>query len=546
MLADASDMDSYSRTFWDTNIGGLGGEFMEIARRFIPEYRRNQRFNPLMNTMPDWLPNRFRYGDPFAAIPEGEGRMPGTGYESLNSLHPDMYGRYGAFDRFKILADIAPHSPEYKVWRAIAQAQVQDPDLKKEIKQIRKRVREQTAEHEFYDYHFARRGLEKLNITVGEIIDNNHFKAYGDDETIYRLAGIRVRNSPVGDKKTPEPTLVRYLHPGQEITLEVDENPNYRQDQDKSKSINANVLIGGESLNQQLLDDEVAIKRIGDTSAAATMGRYGIARRAWGTLLEYVAHADLPFVHDKFLRVRTAFESYKSEQVYGTPYQSWNHPWSSYLEPALERAVSSGPETIMGLGALAMHKYAYKHATNPLLLRAADTAFMFLNRGAFIGGFLGLAGKGAAGVTAMKFARFGAYAQALGYLATRDDQPAQFIPGMGAVGAIAGHLTGKGGIPGALAGLAAGTAVSAFTAHLLDNSRAWIPDRAQEKWELEEYFDRLTYIKYTGLFAKAAEQAEAEEGVNIKQLRENIEAQKISLVMVLSSMLLRHNCRVRG
>ena len=41
--------------------------------------------------------------------------MPGRGYETLNELHPDMFGEYGAFDRFKILADIAPTSQEYKM-----------------------------------------------------------------------------------------------------------------------------------------------------------------------------------------------------------------------------------------------------------------------------------------------------------------------------------------------------------------------------------------------------------------------------------------------
>ena len=45
-------------------------------------------------------------------------RLPGKGYESINPLHPDMFSfedGYGAFDRFKILADIAPTSEEYKL-----------------------------------------------------------------------------------------------------------------------------------------------------------------------------------------------------------------------------------------------------------------------------------------------------------------------------------------------------------------------------------------------------------------------------------------------
>ena len=52
-IATSSDMTSTSRRFWDSGIGGFGGDVMEIYRRFIPEYRRFQTVNPLMNNMPE-------------------------------------------------------------------------------------------------------------------------------------------------------------------------------------------------------------------------------------------------------------------------------------------------------------------------------------------------------------------------------------------------------------------------------------------------------------------------------------------------------------
>lgn len=93
-IATSQDMESFSRTFWDENYGGAGGSVMEIIRRFIPTYRRSKMVNPLMNTMPDWLPERFRFGDPFTGLSRGEARLPGVGYESLNELHSDSYGRH--------------------------------------------------------------------------------------------------------------------------------------------------------------------------------------------------------------------------------------------------------------------------------------------------------------------------------------------------------------------------------------------------------------------------------------------------------------------
>ena len=154
-IAQSSNMTSFSRTFWDSNIGGAGGDVMEIVRRFIPSYKSG--LNPLMNEMPDWLPERFRFGDPFSSIPKGEMRLPGKGYESLNELHPDMYGKLRSFlDRFKILADISPFSPEFRLWRQIAKQTVTDPNLIAEMDEITDRVNQQGKKHDFYDYKIGR------------------------------------------------------------------------------------------------------------------------------------------------------------------------------------------------------------------------------------------------------------------------------------------------------------------------------------------------------------------------------------------------------
>ena len=60
---NAGQMSSFSRGFWDSSIGGLGGGTMEIARRFFPsEDRRRINVNPLRNNMPDWIPESYKVG----------------------------------------------------------------------------------------------------------------------------------------------------------------------------------------------------------------------------------------------------------------------------------------------------------------------------------------------------------------------------------------------------------------------------------------------------------------------------------------------------
>ena len=80
---------SFNRQFWDANIGGSGGELMEIFRRFIPQRRKDVEWmNPIRNTQPSWMPGSdyftdFKHGDPYTKVAKGEMRLAGEGYERL-------------------------------------------------------------------------------------------------------------------------------------------------------------------------------------------------------------------------------------------------------------------------------------------------------------------------------------------------------------------------------------------------------------------------------------------------------------------------------
>lgn len=509
-IAQSSNMTSFSRTFWDSNIGGAGGDVMEIVRRFIPSYKSG--LNPLMNEMPDWLPERFRFGDPFSSIPKGEMRLPGKGYESLNRLHPDMYGDYGAFDRFKILADISPFSPEFRLWRQIAKQTVTDPNLIAEMDEITDRVNQQGKKHDFYDYKVVGRGLEFQNIVVSEVLGYGKFRS-GD--TIYKLAGAKVKGNA---DETMTDVLGRYIHPGDEITIAIDSDMSAGTNNDADSTINAAVFNqDGQNIAQLMLQNGDASKKKGDTSAPATLVNYSGTQKIIAYASEVIAHADVPWLSDQFLRVRTPLESYEAEQVYGTPYQSWEHPINTFLMPAIERAIHEGsfvPPKV----------WTYLRNTEgigPYTRKALDATFMLTNRGAFIGAALSNLyrpyGTKDSGSTMTRNARLGANLVNIGHFLSGGTS---YIGEMYS-GAMIGYDIGKfleKELPAKYAAI--GALIGASYRFLTGDDKNWIPDRTKEKWEIQEYFDRLTYLKYMGLYHMTAERAKDEEDIDIEDLLE--------------------------
>jgi hypothetical protein len=115
-LADSSAMTSSNLRFWEMQMGG--GLFAnEFLRRILPRQRSEiDKVNPIANSMPSWLPDKFKWGDPYRSVEWGEARLPGEGYAAL---HPELRGvdpeAYSMLHRFAILSDVAPLTSEYSM-----------------------------------------------------------------------------------------------------------------------------------------------------------------------------------------------------------------------------------------------------------------------------------------------------------------------------------------------------------------------------------------------------------------------------------------------
>lgn len=116
-VQSSADMTSYSRAFWDKELGGFGGDVSEMFRRFVPKKKRAvtvSELNPIRNTMPTWLPGSeyytdFQHGDPYAKITNGEYRLPGTGYEALHNLDDPTKLQIGSSQIGHSKEDIVKH-----------------------------------------------------------------------------------------------------------------------------------------------------------------------------------------------------------------------------------------------------------------------------------------------------------------------------------------------------------------------------------------------------------------------------------------------------
>lgn len=534
-IAQSSDMTSYTRSFWDLNLGGLGGAVSEIGRRFIPNYQRMNKVNPIMNTMPDWIPERFRYGDPFAMLPRGEMRLPGKGYETLNDLHPDQYGEYGAFDRMKILADIAPNSPEYRMWREIASKTVQSPELKEEMDEIKARARQQGKKHDFYDYNVVGQDLQYENVIVSEILDYGKFRS---GNRIFKIAGVSLQANADENMKQ---VLGRYISVGQEVTIATDVREANATNKDSQHSINAAVYVDHESIGQLMMESGDAQERKGDKSAAAKVGSLSATQEAIGYASEIIGHLDIPIISDQWLRIRSPYESYRAEQIYGTPYQSWSHPIDTFLLPAVERAihersvmsnlVSSAIWTMLRDEQIAFREFDFfgTRVRPPVITLGRDIRNV-MHMGHLLTDRAALVGYATANILnpndvklGKPAGRFAEYAVTAAHVLAGGNSMADMAGFGGYLGYQAARYFEKTDALTKGKWAVAGAGLSmAYRAAIGKTGQEYIPDRVKRNWEMEEYWDRLTYVKYEGLYKEAARRALEEEGVDVEEATERL------------------------
>lgn len=684
IIQSSSDMSSYTRAFWDMDMGGFGGDANEIFRRFLPADRKLTEINTVMNTMPDWLPGSdyfidFQTGDPYTKVKKGEMRLPGEAYESLYNIDSEelmnmdigasfigyddtkirdhmlkndaikdeallkildagtswhkewerdmknqgisvsqeqyvkdeasgiggfydvyaehskalgwlrenaveftyykasdgsgdptydgfyeegvkisdmseskqemfysaleqqgshtlidpktrgtkawdtgemyyenvqqvnFYGNqmetninylihvdrqdpnkgikvfafetnpalmehsnqrvenvrqgirddisagtlnrgnlYDLVDRYRILADTAPYSQEFRDMKSQIPNMGLDEDEMEEIRTINQQVTAKKEKIRLYPYRFKTAEIEDQIVTVDHVIDNNTFMSKENPDNPIRLAGIRVSTAKDNPLAAEAGRIIgQSVQEGAKLRISYDANEGDRIKDDTYKTIQAVVYDQkGRNLNKYLLDEGLATEKENDYSAAAVHARFTPNEIHFGSMWESFAHMDT-IIHTKMLQVRSPIEQYERREVYGKDWQEWTDPVEDFLIPAIQNS--------------AMH--------NPLIA---------IGGGAFIGA-------------------------AFGSIKSSDIDGEKI---RGRYGKIVGGFLGASVM---------GLAVLNRMVHQAATGERWIPERREEERDTEEYFDVLKYIKSNALYNRYAEQALKQEGFDVKE-----------------------------
>lgn len=390
-------------------------------------------------------------------------RLPGEAYEKLYNVRKDAQGNYSAFDRYRILADVAPYSDQYRAAKKevslLNQNGYLDEDQKAEYKQIREQVSSRMKKKTFYEERFQNAQVRYETVTVKQQLDQNTFTTEEYEDNPFKLAGVSVK----ADDEENKSLISQFIKPGQKLKVAIDADPNRRIRDDMMDTMRVVVytphaakdslfglagLGGGQNLNyylsQQSEENGGTVSIKDDESATSTMALFTKGQLTVGGMMENIVHNVLPNVPivnifaDKFLQVRSPVESYKRE-LYSKAWRDWKEPIEGWIKPMLDTSTSRNP------------------------LVAFGTAY------------------------------------GIGFLAGRKNRG---IKGL-AFGLFSGVLSGI-------------RTVRDFEDKLdLTEDKVWLPERRRKEREVDEYFDKLKYVKYKGLYEKAKQDARSKEGMDL-------------------------------
>lgn len=349
---------------------------------------------------------------------------------------------YDEVDKFKILADVAPYSDEFREMNKIISSMKLTKEQEDEVRAARDRVSKQREPLRLYDYRFKYSDTIKERVEIGRQVNAETFMLKGSDEAI-KLSGVNiVKSNPNYDKAMK--FLRENMSDGDNVTIEVAEDTLKRKNKDMLQTTKAVVYSNGMNINRELIKRGLVDEDEKDFSATGIKARFNSLERGFGKAWENIAHFD-SFANTKLLQVRSAAEDYERKHVYNKDFKEWQDPVKDFLNPFV---------------------WTNMNRTGGVLVGAA-VGYMFGSAGSKYGKLLGgIAGGAIVG---------GAKIYKKGYEATTGEK--------------------------------------------------WIPEEKRKERDLNDYMDKLKFVKNRKLFEVYSQKALNEDGIDVKQLLVSSKAQ---------------------
>jgi hypothetical protein len=268
------------------------------------------------------------------------------------------YELYDLYNRYKILADVAPYSEQYK-WYRDRMVDTKDQLTPKQVEDFQKTKEELSAQRHrlnLFPYRFKNSDINYESVTIQKIYDNNTFVAKEYPDHPIRLAGVSLN----GEDNKAVDYFQGSFHPGKRVMIGYSSDPNQKYSDDSLGTIRAVVYSGGAfgaatntltNMNRDLVRRGYAKEKEDDYSPAAIHARFSNSEITFGKLWEFLSHRDTPF-NTKFLQIRSPLESYKRRDLYGKDWQPWDI--KDQLIPTLESTAAKNPlAAALGMGGLA-------------------------------------------------------------------------------------------------------------------------------------------------------------------------------------------------
>lgn len=258
---------------------------------------------------------------------------------------------YKPLDRFKILADVAPYSENFRFYNTLMSKLPLRDEEKEEVKKIRSRVKEVKEKMRVTPYKFKTANLKKETVTIDRVLDDGTILTKEHRDNPLKLAGLNFStNTSTPEGESAMAFLRGRLRKGSKVTVGLNADELRRINDDTYSTMSVVVDVNDRvNLNKQMIDRGLATENKKDDSATGIHARFTKSQIRYGSVFESISHKDTPF-NTKFMQARSALEQYERRDVYGKDWQSWTSPIEGFLVPTIQNTIRKSPLVSTALG----------------------------------------------------------------------------------------------------------------------------------------------------------------------------------------------------